>query len=59
MEIAELIHHPERLDRDTLYELRSLLALLLVSLIIGTVGAPDTRGKSLEEITRERYGNDY
>jgi len=36
-----------------------MLALLLVSLIIGTVGAPDTRGKSLEEITRERYGNDY
>jgi tetratricopeptide (TPR) repeat protein len=27
MEIVELIHHPERLDRDTLYELRSLLAL--------------------------------
>lgn len=27
MEIAELIDHPERLDRDTLYELRSLLAL--------------------------------
>ncbi len=27
MEIAELINHPERLDRDTLYELRSLLAL--------------------------------
>ncbi len=27
MEIAELIKHPERLDRDTLYELRSLLAL--------------------------------
>ncbi|MBP5338007.1 MAG: tetratricopeptide repeat protein [Prevotella sp.] len=27
MEIAELIEHPERLDRDTLYELRSLLAL--------------------------------
>jgi len=27
MEIAELIRHPERLDRDTLYELRSLLAL--------------------------------
>ena len=25
--IAELIKHPERLDRDTLYELRSLLAL--------------------------------
>ena len=27
MEITELIHHPEHLDRDTLYELRSLLAL--------------------------------
>ena len=27
MEIAELIAHPEHLDRDTLYELRSLLAL--------------------------------
>ena len=33
-----------------------MLALLLVSLIIGTVGAPDTRGKTLEQITRERYG---
>ncbi|SFW21823.1 hypothetical protein SAMN02910409_0891 [Prevotellaceae bacterium HUN156] len=27
MEIMELINHPERLDRDTLYELRSMLAL--------------------------------
>ena len=27
MEIAQLIKHPELLDRDTLYELRSLLAL--------------------------------
>ena len=27
MELTELIHHPERLDRDTLYELRSMLAL--------------------------------
>ncbi len=27
MEIKELINHPERLDRDTLYELRSVLAL--------------------------------
>jgi tetratricopeptide (TPR) repeat protein len=27
MELVELIKHPERLDRDTLYELRSLLAL--------------------------------
>lgn len=35
-----------------------MLGLLLISLIIGTVGAPQTRGKSLEEITRERYGKD-
>ena len=27
MELMELINHPERLDRDTLYELRSMLAL--------------------------------
>ena len=27
LKIAELIAHPERMDRDTLYELRSLLAL--------------------------------
>ena len=27
MEITELINHPERMDRDSLYELRSLLAL--------------------------------
>lgn len=27
MELTELINHPERMDRDTLYELRSLLAL--------------------------------
>ena len=27
MELAELIKHPEKLDRDSLYELRSLLAL--------------------------------
>ena len=27
MEITKLINHPEQLDRDTLYELRSMLAL--------------------------------
>ena len=27
MDISELINHPEQLDRDTLYELRSMLAL--------------------------------
>lgn len=34
-----------------------MLSLLVVSLVIGTVWAPDTRGKSLEQITRERYGD--
>ena len=32
-----------------------MLSLLLISLVIGTVGAPDTRGKTLEQITKERY----
>jgi len=35
-----------------------MIALLLISLIVGVIGAPNTRGKSLEEITKERYGND-
>jgi len=35
-----------------------MLALLVISLVIGTSGAPQTRGKSLEEITRERYGEE-
>ena len=34
-----------------------MLALLVVSLVIGTAGAPETRGKSLEQITLERYGS--
>ena len=33
-----------------------MLILLVVSLLIGTAGAPDTRGKTLEQITKERYG---
>ena len=35
-----------------------MLLLLVVSLVIGTVGAPDTRGKTLEQITKERYGEE-
>ena len=35
-----------------------MIALLLVSLIVGFVGCPQTRGKSLEQITRERYGDE-
>ena len=33
-----------------------MIALLVISLIVGFAGCPDTRGKSLEQITRERYG---
>lgn len=33
-----------------------MIALLLLSLIIGVIGCPNTRGKSLEAITKERYG---
>ncbi|MCD2256697.1 MFS transporter [Lactobacillus sp. CC-MHH1034] len=36
-----------------------MIALLAVSLIVGTVWAPHTRGKSLDEITMERYGKAY
>lgn len=35
-----------------------MIALLFTSLLIGTIGAPNTRGKTLEEITKERYGDD-
>ena len=33
-----------------------MIGLLLLSLVIGVLGCPNTRGKSLEEITKERYG---
>ncbi len=33
-----------------------MIALLALSLIIGVIGCPDTRGKSLAQITKERYG---
>lgn len=33
-----------------------MVALLLASLVIGLIGMPNTRGKSLEQITKERYG---
>ncbi len=35
-----------------------MIVLLLISLVVGIIGAPDTRGKSLAQITRERYGED-
>lgn len=36
-----------------------MIALLATSLVIGLIGMPNTRGKSLEQITRERYGDSY
>ena len=33
-----------------------IIGLLVVALLIGTIWAPETRGKSLEEIELERYG---
>ena len=35
-----------------------MIVLLLISLVVGVIGAPNTRGKSLAEITRERYGEE-
>ncbi|GEN94548.1 MFS transporter [Pediococcus ethanolidurans] len=34
-----------------------MIALLVISLVIGTIWTPQTRGKTLDEITKERYGN--
>jgi len=36
-----------------------MIALLAISLIVGIIGAPNTRGRSLEAITKERYGESY
>ena len=36
-----------------------MIALLLISLVVGVIGCPQTRGKSLEQITKERYGDNY
>ena len=36
-----------------------MIGLLLVSLIIGVIWTPQTRGKSLEQITKERYGDEF
>ena len=35
-----------------------MIALLLISLIVGVIGCPNTRGKSLAQITEERYGTE-
>jgi inositol transporter-like SP family MFS transporter len=35
-----------------------MIVLLALSLVIGVAGCPNTRGKSLAQITKERYGED-
>ena len=35
-----------------------MIGLLLVALVIGTIWTPKTQGKSLQQITKERYGED-
>ncbi|MCB2723333.1 hypothetical protein KQ784_15405, partial [Listeria monocytogenes] len=34
-----------------------MIGLLTVSLLIGVIWAPKTRGRSIDDITKERYGN--
>lgn len=36
-----------------------MVGLLVVSLVVGVTGAPNTRGKALDVITKERYGDNY
>lgn len=38
------------------YAVMLMVIFAAVSLLIGTIGAPDTRGKTLEQIEEERYG---
>ena len=36
-----------------------MIALLLISLIVGFIGAPKTSARALDDIVRERYGDSY
>ena len=36
-----------------------MIVLLVISLFVGVIGAPVTRGRTLEDITKERYGENY
>ena len=36
-----------------------MIALLCISLVVGFMGVPNTRGRALDDITRERYGDNY
>jgi len=41
------------------YAVMLMVAFAAISLVIGTIGAPDTSGKTLEQIEAERYGRKY
>ena len=36
-----------------------MIFLLLISLVVGFIGCPNTRGRKLDDIAKERYGEDY
>jgi inositol transporter-like SP family MFS transporter len=36
-----------------------MTGLLVIVLIVGTIWTPKTRGKTLKQITKERYGDDF
>lgn len=36
-----------------------MMALLVISLVVGLLGMPNTRGRSLDDIVKERYGEEY
>ncbi len=36
-----------------------MIVLLLISLVVGVIGCPNTRGKSLDQIVKERYGDEF
>ena len=36
-----------------------MIFLLLISLIVGFLGCPNTRGRKLDDIAKERYGDNY
>jgi inositol transporter-like SP family MFS transporter len=36
-----------------------MMVLFIISLTVGVIWAPKTQGKTLEQITKERYGEEF
>ena len=36
-----------------------MMGLLFISLVVGAIWAPKTQGKTLDQITKERYGDNF